>query len=72
MDTFLSDGVEPAMVQKWVQAASILHSDGDAMDIAVIDGRMVGRAGRAGRGGRGPSCAFRMIEDPSGPEWVSR
>ncbi|MET8116690.1 hypothetical protein, partial [Streptomyces prasinus] len=25
---------------RWVQTASILHSDGDAMDVAVVDGRM--------------------------------
>jgi hypothetical protein len=29
VDTHLAAGVEPGMVQKWVQAASILHSDGD-------------------------------------------
>jgi hypothetical protein len=39
VDTFLADGVEPDAVQRWVQSASILHSDGDAMDIAVADGR---------------------------------
>nr|WSW70855.1 nitrate reductase [Streptomyces sp. NBC_00995] len=47
VDMFLEEGVEPGSVQRWVQAASILHSDGDAMDIAVIDGRMVGVRGRA-------------------------
>ncbi|MFI2780446.1 molybdopterin oxidoreductase family protein [Streptomyces sp. ALB3] len=62
VDTFLAEGVEPAMVQEWVQAASILHSDGDAMDIAVIDGRMVGVRGRAtdrvNRGRLGPKDLF--------------
>ncbi|MET7447438.1 nitrate reductase [Streptomyces sp. NBC_01685] len=62
VDTFLSEGVEPSMVQEWVQAASILHSDGDAMDIAVIDGRMVGVRGRAtdrvNRGRLGPKDLF--------------
>lgn len=62
VDMFLAEGVEPAMVQKWVQAASILHSDGDAMDIAVIDGRMVGVRGRAtdrvNRGRLGPKDLF--------------
>ncbi|MFI6121023.1 molybdopterin oxidoreductase family protein [Streptomyces sp. NPDC051064] len=62
VDTFLSEGVEPAMVQEWVQAASILHSDGDAMDIAVMDGRMVGVRGRAtdrvNRGRLGPKDLF--------------
>ncbi|MFJ7905190.1 molybdopterin oxidoreductase family protein [Streptomyces sp. NPDC096198] len=50
------------MVQQWVQAASILHSDGDAMDIAVIDGRMAGVRGRVedrvNRGRLGPKDLF--------------
>ncbi|MFE5628276.1 molybdopterin oxidoreductase family protein [Streptomyces sp. NPDC056543] len=62
VDTYLADGIEPHMVQKWVQSASILHSDGDAMDIAVIDGRMVGVRGRAvdrvNRGRLGPKDLF--------------
>ncbi|WP_426361803.1 molybdopterin oxidoreductase family protein [Streptomyces sp. E-08] len=47
-DTCLADGVAEGEVQAWVQAASLLHSDGDAMDIAVRDGRIVGVRGRAG------------------------
>ncbi|WP_200428706.1 molybdopterin oxidoreductase family protein [Streptomyces sp. NE5-10] len=47
VDTHLSEGVVPEAVDRWVQAASILHSDGDAMDIAVRDGRIVGVRGRA-------------------------
>ncbi|MFG2282800.1 molybdopterin oxidoreductase family protein [Streptomyces asoensis] len=47
VDTRLDDGVAPADVERWVRASSILHSDGDAMDIAVRDGRMVGVRGRA-------------------------
>ncbi|MFC8370903.1 molybdopterin oxidoreductase family protein [Streptomyces sp. NPDC057239] len=47
VDTRLAEGVTPDDVQQWVRAASILHSDGDAMDIAVLDGRMVGVRGRA-------------------------
>lgn len=43
----LADGVEEQDVEKWVQSASILHSNGDAMDIAVKDGRIVGVRGRA-------------------------
>ncbi|MFC7928373.1 molybdopterin oxidoreductase family protein [Streptomyces cinereoruber] len=62
VDTHLAEGVEPGMVQRWVQAASILHSDGDAMDIAVVDGRMVGVRGRAvdrvNRGRLGPKDLF--------------
>lgn len=47
VDTHLSEGVVPEEVDRWVQAASILHSDGDAMDIAVRNGRIVGVRGRA-------------------------
>lgn len=47
VDSFLAEGVDPRTVQRWVQATSLLHSDGDAMDIAVVDGRMVGVRGRA-------------------------
>jgi anaerobic selenocysteine-containing dehydrogenase len=39
--------VAPEAVQHWVQSASILHSNGDAMDIAVADGAIVGVRGRA-------------------------
>jgi ferredoxin-nitrate reductase len=37
-------GGEP---ERWAQAASVLHSNGDAMDIAVVDGRIAGVRGRA-------------------------
>jgi len=45
-DTFLADGVRSDDVDRWVQSASVLHSNGDAMDIAVKDGRIVGVRGR--------------------------
>ncbi|MER7208995.1 molybdopterin-dependent oxidoreductase [Streptosporangium sp. NPDC000239] len=48
VDAFLEEGVQEKDVEKWVQAASILHSNGDAMDIAVAGGRIVGVRGRAG------------------------
>ena len=47
VDTHLADGVSAEQVDRWVQAASILHSNGDAMDIAVAGGRIVGVRGRA-------------------------
>ena len=34
-------------VERWVSSASILHSNGDGIDIAVTGGRMVGVRGRA-------------------------
>jgi anaerobic selenocysteine-containing dehydrogenase len=40
--------VDEVDVDRWVQAASILHSNGDGQDIAVKDGRIVGVRGRAG------------------------
>jgi anaerobic selenocysteine-containing dehydrogenase len=46
-DTYLTDGLGEADVDAWVQSASILHSNGDGLDIAVKDGRIVGVRGRA-------------------------
>ncbi|TDE34105.1 nitrate reductase [Nonomuraea mesophila] len=48
VDEFLEDGVRAEDVDRWVQSASILHSNGDGLDIAVKDGRIVGVRGRAG------------------------
>ncbi|MEV4199571.1 molybdopterin oxidoreductase family protein [Micromonospora globbae] len=47
VDTFLDAGLRESDVDRWVQSASILHSNGDALDIAVKDGRIVGVRGRA-------------------------
>jgi anaerobic selenocysteine-containing dehydrogenase len=62
VDTHLADGVSAEQVDRWVQAASILHSNGDAMDIAVAGGRIVGVRGRAvdrvNRGRLGPKDLF--------------
>lgn len=38
IDSFLEPGVTADMVERWVQTASVLHSNGDAMDIAIADG----------------------------------
>jgi anaerobic selenocysteine-containing dehydrogenase len=46
VDTFLAEGVAVEEVDSWVQSASILHSNGDALDIAVKVGRIVGVRGR--------------------------
>ena len=40
------DGLDPDAVERWVQAASTLHSNGDGIDIAVRDERIVGVRGR--------------------------
>jgi len=58
VDLRLDDGLSPADVDEWVQSATILHSNGDGLDIAVKDGRIVGVRGRAddrtSRGRLGP------------------
>ena len=46
VDQHLAAGTEEEDVDRWVQTASTLHSNGDAFDIAVRDGRIVGVRGR--------------------------
>jgi anaerobic selenocysteine-containing dehydrogenase len=48
LDTCLADGVGPDDVDRWVPSASLLHSNGDGIDIAVRAGRIVGVRGRPG------------------------
>lgn len=61
-DTHLAQGLGEQDVERWVQAASLLHSNGDAMDIAVREGRIVGVRGRASdrvnRGRLGPKDLY--------------
>src|SRR5918995_1779570 len=45
VDQFLEEGVSEEDVDRWVQTASLLHSNGDALDIAVKDGRIAGVRG---------------------------
>ncbi|GAA2173574.1 nitrate reductase [Arthrobacter parietis] len=47
VDMHLEEGLSAANVDRWVQTASILHSNGDALDIAVKDDRIAGVRGRA-------------------------
>ena len=47
VDTYLADGLTEADVDRWVQSATILHSNGDGLDIAVKGDRIVGVRGRA-------------------------
>lgn len=62
VDLQLAEGVTEADVERWVPAASLLHSNGDAMDVAVREGRIVGVRGRAGdrvnRGRLGPKDLY--------------
>lgn len=46
IDQMLADGVAEADVERWVQSACVLCSNGCGLDIAVRDGRMVGVRGR--------------------------
>src|SRR5215218_2538234 len=46
VDQILEKGVSEDDLDRWVQTASILHSNGDAYDMAVKDGRIVGVRGR--------------------------
>ncbi|MGW0190718.1 molybdopterin oxidoreductase family protein [Streptomyces sp. NPDC003362] len=75
VDTYLAEGVDPGRVERWVQTASILHSDGDAMDIAVVDGRMAGVRGRpddrVNRGRLGPKDLFAWQANAS-PDRLTR
>jgi anaerobic selenocysteine-containing dehydrogenase len=60
-DMHLEDGARPEAVE-WVETASILHSNGDALEIAVRDGRMVGVRGigrsRVNHGRLGPKDLY--------------
>ncbi|KUG56353.1 molybdopterin oxidoreductase [Kocuria rosea subsp. polaris] len=47
VDTHLAEGLGPEDMDRWVQTASILHSNGDALDIGVKDGKIAGVRGRA-------------------------
>src|SRR5919107_2043450 len=46
VDQILEEGISEDDVDRWVQTASVLHSNGDALDIAVRSGRIVGVRGR--------------------------
>src|SRR5699024_9589570 len=60
VDMHLAEGISEEDVETWVPAAAILHSTGDALDIAVSDGRVVGARGhgreRVNRGRLGPQA----------------
>lgn len=70
VDTHLAEGLTPEQVDRWVQSASILHSNGDALDIAVKDDRIVGVRGRAddrvNHGRLGPKDLFGWQANNSG------
>jgi anaerobic selenocysteine-containing dehydrogenase len=47
VDQFLEGDLGEASIDRWAQSAAVLHSNGDGLDIAVKDGRIVGVRGRA-------------------------
>jgi anaerobic selenocysteine-containing dehydrogenase len=47
VDSYLLDGVRAEDVDRWVPTAGVLHSNGDGMELAVKDGRIVGVRGAA-------------------------
>lgn len=47
VDLHLVDGVRPEDVERWVRGACLLCSNGCGLEVAVVDGRMVGVRGRA-------------------------
>jgi anaerobic selenocysteine-containing dehydrogenase len=62
VDSHLEAGVSEHDVDRWVQSASVLHSNGDAFDFAVRGGRLVGVRGiatdRVNRGRLDPKDLF--------------
>jgi anaerobic selenocysteine-containing dehydrogenase len=70
VDTHLADGVQEQDVERWVRTASTLHSNGDAFDLAVRAGAVVGVRGRAddrvNRGRLGPKDLYgwQAIQSP--------
>src|SRR3954471_13229154 len=65
VDQKLADGLSESDVDRWVQSACVLCSNGCACDIAVKDDRMVGIRGRAvdrvNHGRLGPKGLFGSI-----------
>lgn len=76
VDQYLDEGVTEADVEKWVQSACLLCSNGCGADIAVKDGRMVGIRGRAGdtvnHGRLGPKGLYGSTPWASSPDRLTR
>src|SRR3954471_18213279 len=76
VDLHLDDGVAEDDVDRWVQSACVLCSNGCGCDIAVKDGRMVGVRGRAGdvvnHGRLGPKGLYGSTAWASSPDRLTR
>lgn len=76
VDLHLEDGVSEADVDRWVQSACLLCSNGCGCDIAVKDGRMVGVRGRetdrVNHGRLGPKGLYGSTPWASSPDRLTR
>src|SRR6201747_32093 len=76
VDQYLEDGLDEADVERWVQSACVLCSNGCGCDIAVKDGRMVGVRGRAtdviNHGRLGPKGLYGSTAWASSPDRLTR
>ena len=76
VDQHLEEGLAPHDVDRWVQSACLLCSNGCGADIAVKDGRMVGIRGRAGdtvnHGRLGPKGLYGSTPWASSPDRLTR
>lgn len=76
VDQVLADGVGEEDVDRWVQSACVLCSNGCGCDIAVRDGRMVGVRGRAvdivNHGRLGPKGLFASWQGVDNPDRLTR
>ncbi|MCW2787336.1 MAG: fdhF [Marmoricola sp.] len=76
VDLRLDDGVNEADVDRWVQSACVLCSNGCGCDIAVKDGKMIGVRGRASdtvnHGRLGPKGLYGSTPWASSPDRLTR
>jgi anaerobic selenocysteine-containing dehydrogenase len=76
VDAYLDEGFTEADVDRWVQSACLLCSNGCGADIAVKDGRMIGVRGRAGdtvnHGRLGPKGLYGSTPWASSPDRLTR
>ncbi len=76
VDLHLRDGLTEADVDRWVQSACVLCSNGCGCDIAVKDGQMVGVRGRAGdvvnHGRLGPKGLYGSVGHGTSPDRLTR
>jgi anaerobic selenocysteine-containing dehydrogenase len=76
VDQYLEDGLTDRDVDRWVQSACLLCSNGCGCDIAVKDGRMVGVRGRAtdavNHGRLGPKGLYGSTPWAQSPDRLTR